>query len=272
MARNMSSFLGLTKELRPVGTEYKSYVAPHEFGGGFNMFDGDLEHDMATAIVTGETHYPCIFPANPPFDPEEVTTMCPNPGTLALSVIDDFSAAVMESAVGLYPPETVGERAILLPEPAYVQVHLVDCAFDIQAGTIGCNASLRTCGPDSEMSISYNVMTDFGFFFFDDPYDSITAFQSRQTRAAVTNIAETLLTGWIWRDPDANSYTGDPANEASDTLIPWAEFIASPAAILQASIEGHFARWRTGRFLVELWYEVGTVSPSPGLTCFIGQA
>lgn len=129
-----------------------------------------------------------------------------------------FSVDVLNEGVGVASfPETLAERAADLPTPDYVQLMLVFHAtanYDTSGGAISWDTPNGPGAAYYPFGVTETVDGE-GTFTYEDQVEAVPPPAS-------------ILSTWLRRPPDGDTYELDPTNDGIDTLFPWAEFIADP--------------------------------------------
>lgn len=249
--REPNGFAGLT-------TEYTLDASPEPKTFAIEDSD-DFTVNVGTHVCPGSA-------GSGPLDPPSGPVDCRSAGAPEIVTAFDLFEAVY--GVGsIFGEQTIAERAVLLPEPAFVQV-----APFMEGRTTGGNNACGldgTCAAPTDGSLSYDVATDFGAeYAFDDP----AAPNSRQSRDMPNGewFGDEDFAGandWdhMRRPIDGLSYAGDPGNDSVDTLIPWSVFVANHELTL--TMTGHdvydLKRSRCGA-LVRPWYPVDPPTEATG--------
>lgn len=253
MPYDAENFVGLYQESIG-GFQYRRYIY-------------DLE-----PFDSGGTTEPCPHDANPPFHFGPWVADCrvnTKPDVIRAA---DLSLADYTT---LLDDVTVAERGALTPEPAFVQVHVHSLVHTDGAGPHCPDPSdPQACLENTNSGLQYDVTNGFGAEF---PWDTgVYTEPIRTLELGITDASDGVLNGMLVREPDGGTYAGDPTNDAVETLIPWAQFIANPAIEVRTSIIGEYGVWylrsedpSQNVVTVRLWY---SYLSSDGLISFIGGA
>lgn len=256
MAYDQNFFVGLTRE--PDRSDSHSEIRSYGMG---------QEH-VDTPMVGVGTHHCAPVQTVFPFLPQPID--CPSEGHLDIVTTVDLTTGKFVR-FGLYPEDlSLAERILQMPPyPAYVQI-FVDAEFSTRGGNNDCLTEVFVIGscPDpvdgflTKGASSPTATFEFGGI--------ATSGVEHRGPVPFGFIDDSTIAGLLRRPIDALSYTGDPGNEAANTLIPWSEFIANPTATVEAHADHVNVMWQhTSGFSVTLWWLLARPRP---VMCVVDSA
>lgn len=215
MPWNPNSFIGLYQEGGLSGRNYYANLSPEERDAGTR---------------------PCVHDANPPFHYTPWTAWCNAMHNWDITQLLDLSTATS----GLPASLSVAERAAQPYPPVYAQVFVHAFITTTGAPALCPPADSSTaCFENANSLLRFYVAADFDAAVF--PWGSQGEFSEQDRFLLFGNTGDDesdsgILSGYLTRPPDGDSYTGDPTNDASATLIPFDQFMASPGISVRARV------------------------------------
>jgi hypothetical protein len=187
-------------------------------------------------------------PSVDPISGNPTTVQCPNEGTLEAETTYDSSQG-RYVVFGPFPEDqTLADRALTPPTPAFVQVQ-VSAGYTTEGGANTCTFPGCSDPVDGELHFDATCATAS----FEAGGDETTGTQDLTLVDGV--VFDEVYAGMLRRPIDGDSYLGNPTNDASRTLIPWAEYIAAPVATLTATAQNvQRLRQNQAGTVVTPWY------------------
>lgn len=260
-----------------------TYWDDQDFPGLTQAFDESdnikvYGHDFEGASEDlGDFDEPCHF--TPRFLGDPPTNFCKKMSgadseTLSAAIVLLVQADGTDAAE--FPSEVLADAGP--PDPAFVQI-AVSATYTALGGDTGC----ATEGLRDLYGVRC-IAAESGTLLFDATCAS-ASFESGGTETTGTTpvlqtqafpfehwqIASYDYGGLLRRPIDGLSYAGNPDNDASRTLIPWAEFIADPVVKIRAAFESaNTASLHGASFGITPWYVV-SAPPQPRRVWIIGS-